>query len=262
LNRSSTEIERTGGRRAPVDITLAATHLDLFDIPGGTFMLRVEHTVREGRCPLFDHGPRQVTLPPFALGRTPVTNDQFAAFLEDTAYRPDESRNFLRHWLNGEPPPGKGAHPVVWVSPRDAEAYAAWAGLRLPTDEEWQWAAQGPERMIWPWGNMFEDANCNVSNGDTTAVDRFPDGRSPFGCLDMAGNTWEWTGPEWDDGWHRWRLLRGGSYYAAQGSSWYAPGGPCPNTAHLRFLLLSEGLNRCATVGFRCAADILDREND
>jgi formylglycine-generating enzyme required for sulfatase activity len=241
---------------------LPATQSDLIAIPGGTFLLHVEHTVREGRCPLFDHGPRPVTILPFRLGRTPVTNDHFAAFVEATAYQPVESRNFLRHWVGGYPPPGKGAHPVVWVSPRDAEAYASWAGLRLPTDEEWQWAAQGPGGLLWPWGNVFEVARCNLSAGGTTAVEQFLAGRSPYGCLDMVGNTWEWTSPEWDDGWHRWRLLRGGSYYAAQGSFWYAQGGPCPNTAHLRFLLMSEGLNRCATVGFRCAADLQDMDGN
>ena len=234
--------------------------LDLIAIPGGTFLLHVEHTVREGRCPLFDHGPRLVTIPPFGLGRTPVTNDHYAAFLKATMYQPLESRNFLRHWVGGNPPPGKGAHPVVWVSPRDAEAYTDWAGLRLPSNEEWQWAAQGPEGLIWPWGNTFEAAKCNQSAGGATAVEQFPEGRSPYGCLDMAGNTWEWTSPQWDDGWHIWRLLRGGSYYAAQGSFWYAQGGPYPNTAHLRFLLMSEGLNRCATVGFRCAADLQDNK--
>jgi hypothetical protein len=69
----------------------------------------------------------------------------------------------------------------------------------------------------------------------------------------MAGNTWEWTATAFDDGWHRWRLLRGGSYYQAQGSIWYTEGGARPTHFHLRFLLMNEGLNRCATVGFRCA---------
>jgi formylglycine-generating enzyme required for sulfatase activity len=145
---------------------------------------------------------------------------------------------------------------VVWVSPRDAEAFAAWAGLRLPTDEEWQWTAGGAAQSTWPWGNAFDAGRCNGAGAGTTAVDAFPTGASPFGCLDMAANTWEWTAPEWDDGWHRWRLLRGGSYFAAQGSIWYTQGGPYPTDRHLRFLLLGEGLNRCATVGFRCAGDV------
>jgi len=239
----------------PSSSALRPAQAELVAIPGGTFVLRVEHRVREGRCPLFDHGPRPVTIRPFLLGRTAVTNAQFAAFLADTAYQPADSRNFLRHWVDGEPPDGQGEHPVVWVSPRDAEAYACWAGLRLPTDEEWQWASQGPHALPWPWGRAFDRTLCNSSGTGTTAVEAFPAGASPYGCLDMAGNTWEWTDPEWDDGWHRWRLLRGGSYYTAQGSFWYAESGPCPNNAHLRFLLMSEGLNRCGTVGFRCSSD-------
>jgi formylglycine-generating enzyme required for sulfatase activity len=228
---------------------------DLVPIPGASFLFRAEHRVREGRCPIFDHGPRTVTLPSFALGRYPVTNDQYAEFLGETGYRPAVSQNFLRHWHDGKPPAGRGNHPVVWVSPGDAEAYVQWAGLRLPTDEEWQWAAQGPDARPWPWGERFEVDRCNDLGAGTTPVDAFPDGASPFGCLDMAGNTWEWTATAFADGWHRWRLLRGGSYYQAQGSIWYTEGGPRPTHFHLRFLLMNEGLNRCATVGFRCAAD-------
>lgn len=225
-------------------------------VAGGTFVLRVAHRVREGRCPLYDHGPRPVSLRPFALDRYPVTNDQYAAFLAATGYRPDDGHNFLRHWPGGRPPDGQGDHPVVWVSPRDAEAYARWIGGRLPTDEEWQWAAQGQDGRPWPWGTGFDPGRCNGAGVGTTPVDAFPGGVSPAGCYDMAGNTWEWTGPEFDDGWHRWRLIRGGSYFAAQGSAWYTEGGPARTDMHLRFLLMGEGLNRCATVGFRCVSDL------
>jgi len=229
--------------------------VDVVPIPGGSFVLWVEHRVREGRCPLYDHGPRPVTLAPYALGRYPVTNDQYAVFLAASGYRPDDARNFLRHWEGGKPPMSRGNHPVVWVSPRDAEAYVAWAGLRLPSDEEWQWAAQGGVYQAWPWGERFDPGRCNGSGRGTSPIDAFPSGATLHGCLDMVGNVWEWTRPEYDDGWHRWRLLRGGSYYEAQGSVWYAEGGPCRVDAHLRFLLMGEGLNRCATVGFRCATD-------
>ena len=229
-------------------------YAELVPIPDTTFMFRVEHRVREGRCPLFDHGPRPVTLNPYALGRYPVTNEQYAWFLHETGYQPEDPHNYLRHWVGGSPPAGKSKHPVVWVSPRDAHAYAHWSGLRLPTDEEWQWAAQGPEGLQWPWGNRFEAWRCNGDGAGTMPVDSFPHGASPFGCMDMAGNTWEWTALALDDGWHRWCLLRGGSYYEAQGSAWYTEGGPRPNQFHLRFLLMNEGLNRCATVGFRCAS--------
>jgi formylglycine-generating enzyme required for sulfatase activity len=239
--------------------TRLAENMEMMPIPGGDFVFRVEHRVREGRCPLFDHGPRPVILPPYSLGRYPVTNRQYAAFLQAGEYRPADDRNFLRHWVAGEPPVGKSDHPVVWVSPRDAEAYVDWAGMRLPTDEEWQWAAQGPEGGVWPWGDRFEPDRCHAAGQDTMAVDAFPAGASALGCLDMVGNVWEWTAPELDDGAHRWRLLRGGSYFLAQGSIWYTEGGPQPTNRHLRFLLIGEGLNRCATVGFRCTAEQTER---
>jgi len=223
-------------------------------VPAARFVFSVEHRVREGRCPEFDHGPRPVTLQPYLLGRFPVTNEQYAVFVHETGYRPSDPHNFLRHWIDGRPPVALARHPVVWVSPADAEAFTRWAGLRLPTEEEWQWAAQGSEALRWPWGNAFEAQRCNGAGKGTTPVDAFPAGMSPFDCMDMAGNVWEWTAASLEDGWHRWRLLRGGSYYEAQGSFWYTEGGPRPNQFHLRFLLMQEGLNRCGTVGFRCAS--------
>ncbi len=251
---------RTGVQRTELERDEIARYGEFTPIPGGHFVLRVEHRVREGRCPIFDHGPRPVHLRPFALGRYPVTNDQYAAFLAVTDYRPHDAHNFLRHWADGRPPAGRGNHPVVWVSPHDAEAYARWAGCRLPTDEEWQWAAQGPSGFAWPWGRRFETGYCNDGGGGTTPVDAYPAGVSAAGCFDMCGNTWEWTSPEFDDGWHRWRLIRGGSYFLAQGSVWYTEGGPIRADAHLRFLLMGEGLNRCATIGFRCAADLASED--
>jgi len=189
------------------------------------------------------------------MGRYPVTNREFNTFLRATDYRPVEARNFLRHWTEGQPPRGQEDHPVVWVSPSDAEAYARWAELRLPTDEEWQWAALGEARGPWPWGRQIRPNHCNQSGTGTSAVSAFPEGASPFGCQDMIGNAWEWVGHELSDDWHHWRLIRGGSYYRPDASIWYAEGGPLPANAHQRFLLMSEGLNRCGTVGFRCASD-------
>jgi len=221
-------------------------------------VLRVSHSrLKPGRCPGYDHGPRQVEIATFALGRFPVTNGQFATFMAATRYRPEDSHNFLRHWENGSPPADKRSHPVVWVSPRDAEAYLQWAGLRLPTDLEWQWAALGDTGDRWPWGPNFLAGHCNPGGAGTTPVDAFPQGAAASGCLDLVGNTWEWTGPEYDDGWHQWRLIRGGSYFRAAGSKWYVDGGLQPANMHQRFLLQGEGLNRCATVGFRAAGEIV-----
>lgn len=146
-------------------------------------------------------------------------------------------------------------HPVVYVSLEDARAYARWAGCRLPSEEEWQFAAQGPERRRYPWGAEMRPGCCNDGrNGGTTPVRAFPQGRSPFGCYDQCGNVWEWTESERSDGRTRFCILKGGSYYKARGSAWYADGGPKHSGFAAKFLLMWPGLDRCATIGFRCAA--------
>jgi formylglycine-generating enzyme required for sulfatase activity len=200
---------------------------------------------------------REVALRPFALDLTPVTNADFARFLAASGWRPAEPANFLRHWVNGAPPPGREDHPVVYVDLADARDYAAWAGKRLPTEEEWQWAAQGPDGRRYPWGPEWVPGRCNDgSTGDTTPVDAFPEGRSPFGCLDLCGNVWEWTESERSDGRTRFAILRGGSFYRRGGSAWYFDEGPQPADFAAKVLLWGPRLDRCANVGFRCAADL------
>ena len=206
---------------------------------------------------------RDVRLGSYAIDATPVTNAQFAAFLKETGYRPGEEKNFLKHWRGGRVPAGLEDHPVVYVAMQDARAYARWAGKRLPTEEEWQYAAQGADERTYPWGERFEEGRCNDgSGGGTTSVKAFPLGRSPFGCYDMCGNAWEWTESERSDGRTRFCILKGGSYYRAEGSAWYADGGPQACDFAAKFLLMWPGLDRCATIGFRCVVDLVERESD
>jgi formylglycine-generating enzyme required for sulfatase activity len=203
---------------------------------------------------------RRVRLRPYAIDRTPVTNAQFVQFLKSSAYRPGHTENFLKHWRDGRPPEGREDHPVVYVDLDDARAYARWAGKRLPTEEEWQYAAAGPEALPYPWGHKMALGRCNAgTGGGTTSVKAFPDGRSPLGCYDMCGNTWEWTESQRSDGRTRFSLLKGGSWCRADGSIWYADGGPQPTHHAAKFLLMWPGLDRCSTIGFRCVVDVAKR---
>ncbi len=242
-------------------------------VPARSFDLTVQFRVREcgfyhidGMPPLDLRYPalhttktasRPVNVVTFAMDETPVTNARFALFLQQTGYRPGHPENFLKHWPDGQLPSALETHPVVYVALEDMRAYARWVGKRLPTEEEWQHAAQGFDEFTYPWGMDYLPGRCNDgAAGTTTPVRAFPDGRSPFGCYDMCGNVWEMTESERSDGRTRFCILKGGSYYRAVGSEWYADGGPQPNAFSAKMILSSPGLDRCATIGFRCAADI------
>ena len=243
------------------------------EIPPAAFSMKVEFRVRE--CGFYEsqagtaltfpglHKPitfeRNVTLSRYAIDQTLVTNAQYAEFLKSANYQPRHPENFLKHWKNNSIPPGLEDHPVVYVDLDDARAYAKWAGKRLPTEEEWQYAAQGPDALRYPWGNEFKPGLCNDgSTRATTPVKAFPAGRSPFEGYDMCGNVWQWTESERSDPRTRFCILRGGSYYFAKGSDWYMDGGPRPCNFAAKFLLTWPALDRCATIGFRCVVDLAD----
>ena len=147
----------------------------------------------------------------------------------------------------------------MYVDLDDARSYARWAGKHLPTEEQWQYAAGGPTALAYPWGARFKPGCCNAGEtGGTTPVLAFPNGRSPFGCYDMCGNTWEWTESQRSDGHTRFCMLKGGSWFQAKGSHWYADGGPQPTRHAAKFLLSWPGLDRCGTIGFRCVVDVTE----
>ncbi|MCS6775882.1 MAG: SUMF1/EgtB/PvdO family nonheme iron enzyme [Chloroherpetonaceae bacterium] len=135
---------------------------------------------------------RQVYLPAFWIDVHEVTNGQYRRFCEATGHRPPP------HWNNGTFPPGQEDWPVVYVTWEDAAAYAKWAGKRLPTEAEWEKAARGTDGRDYPWGNTFDPRHAALEEARFGKVGRFPSGASPYGCLDMAGNVWEWTA-DWYD---------------------------------------------------------------
>jgi formylglycine-generating enzyme required for sulfatase activity len=200
---------------------------------------------------------RKVEAGKYAIDLTPVTNDDFYSFMIQSGYRPRDTVNFLNHWIDGRPPDGFLDHPVVYVSLEDARTYAEWAGKRLPSEEEWQIAAQGTNNSRYPWGNSYDGGKCNSgrTNG-TTPVRQFPEGRSSHGCYDMCGNTWEWTESERTDGHTRYVILKGGSWYKAEGSDWYFDGGPQPAGFAAKYILWWPRLDRSPVIGFRCAVDV------
>ncbi len=142
-----------------------------------------------------------VDLPAFEIGRYPVLNSEYRAFVLDTGHPPPA------HWEGDTYPEGLGDHPVVNVSWYDAVAYCRWLSektgrtYRLPTEAEWEkaagWDEKAGKRRRYPWGDEFDPTKCNTREGGpgtTTPVGQYsPDGDSPYGAADMAGNVWEWT---------------------------------------------------------------------
>jgi gamma-glutamyl hercynylcysteine S-oxide synthase len=223
-------------------------------IPSGSYNFKAENT--DQFIPYPDtKEPVNITLTSFYIDNYPVTNRQYADFLKVTSYLPKDTVNFLKHWVNGKVPKGMDDHPVVYISLEDARAYANWAGKRLPTEVEWQYAAQGPENFQWPWGNDFDSTLCNNASGRTTPIDAFPRGKSPFGVMDLTGNVWQLTDDVYNNGTYYFVIMKGGSFYKPTSSWWYVKGGPQPNTWHQQLLLVSPSFDRNATVGFRCVKD-------
>ena len=166
--------------------------LGLVKVPAGEFL------IGEEPC-------HSLYLPAFYIGRGPVTVESFRKFLSDSGH-PLEGEKGLDTWNKSS------EHPVVMVSWHDALAFAEWHGFSLPSEAEWEKAARGTEGREYPWGNEWRNGLANTKehwtaggrwllpwrrrsrNAQTTPVGQFsPQGDSPYGCVDMAGNVWEWT---------------------------------------------------------------------
>jgi iron(II)-dependent oxidoreductase len=204
------------------------------------------------------HHRKTLSLTAFYIDRYPVTNEEFKKFLAATNYRPRDPYNFLKDWSNGSYPEGWAKQPVTWVSLEDARAYAAWAGKRLPHEWEWQYAAQGTDNRLYPWGNEWKAEVVPIPDKGRqmrapTNVEAYPQGASPFGVMDLVGNVWQWT-DEYVDDHTRAAIVRGGSYYQAQGSHWYFPQA-YRLTEHGKLLLMAPSKDRAGTLGFRCVVD-------
>jgi iron(II)-dependent oxidoreductase len=243
---------------------------NMVKIDGGDYVFRVQGIEVEGSDDVgvdvqypWENSPRRfhehrMTIKPFYIDKYPATNAEFKKFLDATHYHPSDDINFLKDWTDGSFPQGWANKPVTWVSIEDARAYAKWAGKRLPHEWEWQFASQGADGRMYPWGNQWKtDAVPTLDMGRTMRgpddVDAHPSGASSAGVMDLVGNVWQWT-DEYVDEHTRGGILRGGSYYQPQGSIWYFPQA-YKNDSHGKLLMMSPSYDRAGALGFRCVKD-------
>jgi len=187
-----------------------------------------------------------------------VTNRLYTCFIKETNYKPPEN------WNNGSISKNKEDHPVVNVTLYDADTYKKWLGqkcnekIAIPTEAQWEKAARGTDERKFPWGN--EAPNDNLSNyhkkiRDTTTVDSYPRGVSPYSAMDMAGNVWDWVNDWYDRSYYSVSPLNNptgptiGNYKVIRGGSWSRDSSRL-RTANRFFL---NPAKRNTHLGFRCA---------
>ncbi|MFQ5508309.1 MAG: formylglycine-generating enzyme family protein [Leptospirillia bacterium] len=245
-----TQAREKGGDITPDPVLardFATITRDMVTVPGGSFILG--DSDRHA-----DEGPMQEwRVEAFFIDRLEVTNADFHRFIMATGGTAPP------HWKGHRPPADIADHPLTYVSWYEARDYCNWRGKRLPTEFEWEKAARGEEGLKFPWGDIFDPslANTPQSNiGHTMPVGSFPNGASPYGALDMAGNVWEWT-----DSWYQpypgntrsnpnygeiYRIVRGGSWYDCE---FYKCGISAPTFNRGFFIPNTKN----DTFGFRCA---------
>lgn len=200
----------------------------------------------------------------FWIDRYPVTNEQFRKFILENGYgskaywspkgwkwRVESDITVPKYWNDSKW--NKADHPVVGVSYYEAEAYAKWAGKRLPSEREWEKAARSQDGRIYPWGDEFDKTKCNspklwtaqILTARTTPVTQYPAGVSPYGCYDMAGNVWEWCADRYEAEEPDAHGLRGGSWFH----------GPVELGSSDRWW---GGANRTNDLGFRLVKEIVE----
>ncbi|HEX5735238.1 MAG TPA: SUMF1/EgtB/PvdO family nonheme iron enzyme [Blastocatellia bacterium] len=213
-------------------------------VPGGQYTIG-----RDGGDAIA--GPAHtVTLKPYFIDRTEVTNAEYKKFIDATGNKPPSD------WENGSYPDGRDNWPVTNVSWQEANAYADWIGKRLPTEAEWESAARGTDGRLYPWGNEWRPNYANIETQAITEVGQYKEGASPVGALDMIGNVWELTADQFE-------LYPGSSakfprtkkpgitYYVIRGGAY--DGNQDNDTTRRGFLEKDRGYSK---TGFRLVKDI------
>ena len=232
----------------PAEVARLVFEPQMVRIPAGTFLMgstkeQAAQAIKDGLDKQYvewEQPQHTVELSEYSIGKYPVTNREYQAFLRDIKDQPPP-----RGWDGDQFPTEKGGHPVVNVSWDDATAYCRWLSektkknYRLPTEAEWEKAARGKDGRVYPWGNDFDPKKANTSEsniGDTTDVGRFSNsdltlsGDSPYGCADMVGNVWEWCGDWFSEKEYQGRAGKNtkdpqgpenGTSRSLRGGSWY-----------------------------------------
>ena len=204
-----------------------------------------------------EKSPHEVYLDSFWIDKFEVTNALYKKCVDTGRCRPPSlTTSWTRDSYYGNSQYDN--YPVIYVSWNDANAFCAWPGKRLPTEAEWEKAARGTDKRIYPSGNTFDENLLNNNaggKGDTTVVGNFPAGVSPYGALDMAGNVWEWVADWYDSSYYTNSPLNNpkgpssGQARVLRGGSWYDHVARAPS----RFNLIPDPDNRYGFVGLRCA---------
>ena len=267
--------------------------MTLLYVPAGEFLMSAASS--DAKASAYEKPQHTVYLDAFWIDQTAVTNVQFKKFIDTTGYKTDADKQgsgcvpdlTKTEWsdtqgANWQHPRGLGSnldglddHPVVQVSWNDAQAYCQWAGGDLSTEAQWEKAARGDDQRIYPWGNQaeagnllnFADRNLDTGGADmtiddgyqfTAPVGHYPDGASPCGALDMAGNVWEWVRDWYDQEYYVSSPSRNpagpgtGDTHVLRGGSWYSVA-PYDVRASARSGYLAGYRIINYFVGFRCA---------
>lgn len=239
----------------------------MISIPAGVFTMGSD----DPRTNEQNKPAHQVRTHAYRIDKFPVTQAQYARFVASGKYRPP------LNWKDGHIPRGLELHPVTMVSWYNARDYCEWAGKRLPTEAEWEKAARGTDGRSWPWGSAMHPENLNTyyKVGRTTPVNAYPNGASPYGVMDMAGNVQEWVAdqftpypgtpasgeifqakdidPDYQRGSNEVERL---VYFVMRGGSWKSD----PFSSYTYHRNYSMPNYASDFFGFRCAADVVANE--